>query len=350
MSDIAAQLEESVEGTLVAFSGRPAQAELAAGRIPERLWREISALGLSHALLPELAGGAGCAPPAVLPAFLAIGRHAGPVPVGEDMFARWLLHRAGLPAPEGLVTLAPDARALAVDGQGRISGTLGAVPWGRHAVAVVVGLDAAGESDARIALLATDGAECILGANLAGEPRDRFVFRDTRAVPVARAHGPGPRVAGAALRAAMIAGAVRGTLDIAVAHARVRQQFGKPVAAFQAIQHQLAVLAEETLAADMAARSAFAALDGEAARPWAAIAKIRCGDAAGTAVCVGHQVLGAMGFTREHDLHLLTTRLMSWRTEFGGARAWSAILADAAAEDGALWERLVQWGDATGRS
>jgi alkylation response protein AidB-like acyl-CoA dehydrogenase len=262
------------------------------------------------------------------------------------MFARWILHRAGLPAPDGLVTLAPDAGTLAIDGQGGVSGTLRAVPWGRHAAAVVVGLD--GEKGERVLLLPTDEAQCIAGRNLAGEPRDQLVFRGTRPAPVARSSGAGPRTVGAAHCAAMIAGAVRGTLDLAVAHARVRQQFGKPIASFQAIQQQLAILAEETLAADMAARCAVAALDGEAARVWAAVAKIRCGDAAATAISVGHQVLGAMGFTREHGLHLLTTRLMSWRTEFGGARDWSAILADAAAVDGLLWERLVRWGDAAG--
>ena len=67
MSDIAMLLEESVDRTLAAFGGRPAQTELAAGRLPDRLWAEISALGISHALLPEADGGAGCAPPAMLP-------------------------------------------------------------------------------------------------------------------------------------------------------------------------------------------------------------------------------------------------------------------------------------------
>jgi alkylation response protein AidB-like acyl-CoA dehydrogenase len=348
MSDIAMLLEESVDRTLAAFGGRPAQAELAAGRLPDRLWAEISALGISHALLPEADGGAGCAPPAMLPTFRAIGRHAGPVPLGEDMFARWLLHRAGLPAPDGVITLAPDPGTLAIDGQGCVSGTLHAVPWGRHAAAVVVGLDGVDEG-ARILFLRTGAAELGPADNLAGEPRDRLVFRGALATIAALPNGPGPRVVGAALRAATIAGAVRGTLDIAVAHARVRQQFGKPLAAFQAIQQQLATLAEETLAADMAARCAFAALDGDAARVWAAVAKIRCGDAAGTAISVGHQVLGAMGFTREHDLHLLTTRLMSWRREFGGARDWSGVLARATAGTGPLWERLVRWGDAVGR-
>lgn len=349
MSDIAALLEESVDRTLATFGGRPAQAALAAGGLPDRLWTEISALGISHALLPEAGGGAGCAPAAMLPAFRAIGRHAGPVPVGEDMFARWLLHRAGLPAPTGVITLAPDAGTLTVDGQGSVRGTLCAVPWGRHAAAVVVGLDGA-DDGGRILLLGTGAAERICAENLAGEPRDRLVFRGVQATMARLPAGPGPRVAGAALRAATIAGAVRGTLDIAVAHARVRQQFGKPIAAFQAIQQQLAVLAEETLAADMAARCAFAALDGDAARAWAAAAKIRCGDAAGTAISVGHQVLGAMGFTREHDLHLLTTRLMSWRREFGGVRDWSFDLARAAVGAGPLWDRLVRWGEAAGRN
>lgn len=339
-------LEQSVERALVAHGGRAAQAQMEAGILPAALWEEITALGLPRALLPEAEGGAGCAALDVLPALLALARRAAATPAGEDMLARWALARSSMPQPEGIVTLGPDGDDLTWSADGTVSGALDGVPWGRHAAwAVVPGPRGEAGGDC-VALVDLSGARVSCDANLAGEPRDRLHLAGAVVRLGRRGAGPGPRTIGAALRAASIAGAVRGALDLAVAHARVRQQFGKPIAAFQAIQQQLAVLAEEALAADMAVRAAFAALDGPHAVAWSAAAKSRCGDAARAAIAVAHQVLGAMGFTREHDLHLLTTRLMSWNAEFGGGPAWAdRLCAEAMAGEG-LWENLVAWGDA----
>lgn len=128
---------------------------------------------------------------------------------------------------------------------------------------------------------------------------------------------------GAMMLAAKMAGALGAALDLSVAYTRQRQQFGKPLASFQAIQQQLAVLAEEAAAADMAAAAAFRAADrGD---PWfeIACAKLRANQAARIGTGIAHQVHGAMGFTAEYRLQHLTKRLWAWGSEHGNERYWS---------------------------
>ncbi|MBL8698015.1 MAG: acyl-CoA dehydrogenase family protein [Alphaproteobacteria bacterium] len=341
MSDVSALLEESVARALAAHADRKADAAMRAGSLPEPLRTEIAGLGIGHALLPEDAGGAGCGWRDIMPVLRALGRAAAPLPVAEEMVARRLVERAGLPQPDGLVTLAPDAGAMVVAADGSLSGTLAGVPWGRFASAFVI--ETNGPGGREIVLLPAAAIACEHDANLAGEPRDLLSFRGVQAIGRGPARGPTLRGVGAAMRAGLIAGAVQGAQHRAVAYAGERQQFGKPLAAFQAIQQQLAVLAEESLAADMAARGAFAALEGPDAEVWCAIARLRADDAASGAIAIAHQVHGAIGFTREHDLHRLTTRLMSWRAEFGSTGEWSAWLAGQVGGDARLWDRVVTW-------
>src|SRR5262245_19857719 len=118
----------------------------------------------------------------------------------------------------------------------------------------------------------------------------------------------------------MLSGAARRVLDATVRYAGERQQFGRPIAAFQAVQHQVACAAGEVAGAGGAADAAVAAcahgLSTEVARLASLVAKARAGLAAGPVAAVAHQVHGAIGCTREHDLRLGTTRLWSWREEW----------------------------------
>ncbi|WP_344422981.1 acyl-CoA dehydrogenase family protein, partial [Pseudonocardia ailaonensis] len=79
------------------------------------------------------------------------------------------------------------------------------------------------------------------------------------------------------------------------------------------------------------------------ARAAIATAKARCGEAAGQVARITHQVHGAIGFTREHDLRLLTTRLWAWRDEDGTESEWNAVLGTLAldADADGLWDLLV---------
>ena len=58
---------------------------------------------------------------------------------------------------------------------------------------------------------------------------------------------------------------------------------------------------------------------------------------------IAHQVHGAIGFTREHDLRLVTTRLWAWRDEDGSDAEWNAEIGAtvlAAGPDG-LWPLIT---------
>jgi acyl-CoA dehydrogenase len=189
--------------------------------------------------------------------------------------------------------------------------------------------------------------------NLALEPRDTLTFE---AAPVAAA-APAPpailggvRLWGAMIRAAQMADALEAALALSVRYTTERQQFGRPISAFQAIQHNLAVVAAHAAAAGLAAANAFraaerAAAGGDRGDPSfeIAVAKVRVGEAAGVVAGITHQAHGAIGFTYEHSLHFLTRRLWSWRAEFGGEGEWSAILGrEVAARGGdALWPFLT---------
>ncbi|MGF7233876.1 MAG: acyl-CoA dehydrogenase family protein [Frankia sp.] len=93
-----------------------------------------------------------------------------------------------------------------------------------------------------------------------------------------------------------LVGTGRAMLDLARSHALVRVQFGKPVAAFQAVRHRLA----ETLVALEGAQATLVAAEDDLG---SLLAKAAAGQAALTAARHCQQVMGGIGFTAEHDLH-----------------------------------------------
>jgi len=140
-----------------------------------------------------------------------------------------------------------------------------------------------------------------------------------------------------------MAGAMETALGLTVQCARGRQQFGKALATFQAIQQQLAVFAEEVAATNMAAASACRARDRGPAHFEIAAAKLRANIAVGTVTSVAHQVHGAMGFTKEYKLQRLTKALWQWRSDYGNDRYWSDELGRIVARQGTsgFWPALV---------
>jgi len=153
---------------------------------------------------------------------------------------------------------------------------------------------------------------------------------------------------GAMMLAAKMAGALNAALELSIEYTRQRQQFGKPLSSFQAIQQQLAVFAEEAAAADMAAAAAFRAADfalEEGGDAWfeIACAKLRANQAARISTGIAHQVHGAMGFTAEYRLQHLTKRLWAWGSEHGNERAWADRIGARIAARGAahFWPDLT---------
>ncbi len=152
----------------------------------------------------------------------------------------------------------------------------------------------------------------------------------------------------ALMRAAQMAGSMQAVLDLTLAYTSEREQFGRPLSKFQAIQHHLADIACEAAASAAAVELAADALRadpscGAQALQDIAIAKIRCGEAAARVAAAAHQAHGAMGFTREYALGRYTRRLWQWQDEFGSEAVWAAWLGAAvfAQETPSLWPRMT---------
>ena len=305
------------------------------------LWATLEETGLARLTLPEAAGGSGGTYADAAEVLTAAGRFAARVPLVEtDWLAGRLLHTAGLAVPEGPL-VAVVAPGLTVDGD-TVSGTLARVPWGR-AVAGVVAL--VGE---RVVLVDPSDARVVEGVNVAEEFRDTLVLDRARATVSAVPAGGGDEFAlRAALgRALLLAGAAHGALSMSVKYATERVQFGRPIGRLQAVQQSLALAAAEVAAATAASQAAAREVDRngfDGAESAVAAAKSRCGDAAGEVARIAHQVHGAIGFTREHELRLVTTRLWAWRDEDGAEEIWNDRLGARALDAGpdGLWPLLA---------
>jgi 3-oxocholest-4-en-26-oyl-CoA dehydrogenase beta subunit len=131
-------------------------------------------------------------------------------------------------------------------------------------------------------------------------PTDRFLGGSQDGADVVEAmtaHGA------AATCAAMVGGA-QAVLDMTVEHAKQREQFGQPIGSFQAVQHHCADMAIDLLTSRYLAYEAIWRLaEGLDAATEVAMAKAAVGAAYQRVVALGHQVHGAIGFTREHDMH-----------------------------------------------
>ena len=127
-------------------------------------------------------------------------------------------------------------------------------------------------------------------------------------------------VATAALCAEMVGG-MGWILDATVEYAKTRQQFGRPIGSFQAVQHGCADMLLLTESARSAAYyAAWALTEGDPSASGAvSIAKAYCSDAFREVGNRGVQVHGGIGFTWEHDLQLYYKRSKSSETMFGDA-------------------------------
>jgi hypothetical protein len=118
------------------------------------------------------------------------------------------------------------------------------------------------------------------------------------------------RVAGAAEAAGLMQAAIDSTVD----HLRVRKQFGRPLGSFQALRHRMA---ECAVLVGGVKWLAFRAASSESEAD-AAIALFQAQEAGTRIGYELHQMLGAMGVTLEHPLHLWTYRLKALFADLGG--------------------------------
>ena len=266
-------------------------------------WRELAGMGVFGLRLPESRGGVGLGMADAVLVFAELGRRLVPGPVVWSHLAAGLVD--GAASGETVVG--------GVDGDG------GEPILVEHAT----GLD-------RLLVLRADGVEELDAKALACEPVDSPLDPLT---PLHHAESlvPGRRLGGAelaerlrregaALVAAQLLGIAEATQELAVAYAKQREQFGRPIGGFQSIKHMLADMFVRQEMGRAAVYAAGATLDqpdvGDPARA-AASAKVVAGEAAmrNARACI--QVYGGMGYTWEMPPHYYLKRAWVLSTCFG---------------------------------
>jgi len=317
--DLAASLRSWAEGL-----GGPALARAAEGKPGEGFdaaWGKVVDQGVATIPVPEELGGGGGT---VLDAAVALEACAAELVPGGLLgttVVGALLARPGLALPEGAragFALDPEVAYDAV-GASRLLLPRGGSWWLVPAEAVTVA--------------PADGLDLTRRA-----ARVSWTGPATEATEVAGLDDATVRRMALTLAAAECAGLASWCLATATSYAKVREQFGRPIGAFQAVKHLCAAMLETTEAIAAAAWDAASAADGagaddagpEAEEQWAYAAEVAgvvCLDGAIEVAQTCIQVLGGIGFTFEHDAHLYLRRAIALRTLLGGGDGWAASLA-----------------------
>jgi len=279
-----------------------------------RLWQQLEATGLADALVSEDAGGSGLQLAQVFGVLEQCGAHALPLPLGETMAARALLGAGGCPR---------DGIALARAQHQSDGGWHARVRGGRVASHVLAQcgqawrLLAVADASQSAHALPLDAAMAWSAAQVQAAPQ------------VAAPDGLDIWTLQACVVSAQMAGAMGSVLARTLQYANERQQFGRPIGKFQAIQHQLAVMSEHVYASRMAAQLGCSTEGPQPDRLRVATAKARCSEAALAVSELAHSIHGAIGFTEEYDLQLYTRRLHCWRQTAGSEAYWQDIAGEA---------------------
>ncbi len=333
MEDISAIVREQADRLFQQHIDKNILSSADGGKWPTALWAAIEDAGLPLALVPEAAGGVGLGAGDAAGLIRLAAYYSVPLPLAETMMANRLWVDAGGDALPDAVTLAPvnsrDRLLVTQAPAGMIlRGIAHHIPWGVEAGTILVFARDSSGSGFLCRVPSNSALRNTKRRNVAGEPRDDMQFDsievaagDIRPAPNYLA-ADGLLTYGAAIRVQQMIGGMERCMDYALAYASERVQFGRAIGKFQAIQHMLAVAAGH-LAAASATADALLETQRLADDAFAvAIAKARCGEAAGHIAAVCHQVHGAMGFTQEHPLHFASRRLWAWRDEWEAESFW----------------------------
>ena len=315
------------------------------GQWPAKLWQAVEEGGLTLTPIPEARGGGGGTWQDAYIVVAAAGRFGVPLPIAETMVGgvapgRDRARRAARAAHAW--RRCTRARAeLERDGSGwRLGGTAPRVPG-------AAGPSTSSSSRGGHGRARPGGRRQREGRRQPGARAEGHAAWTRRAVTAAAPAGRAARRRASAIRrpvrSAQMAGGLEYLLAQTVRYVSERKQFGRPIGGFQAIQHNLALLADHTAAAGIAATNAFRAADrGDAAFEIAA-AKVRTGEAAGLGAGIAHQCHGAIGFTYEHSLHFVDTPALVVARGVRGREPLGRALGRQVAGRGAdkLWPHLT---------
>jgi len=296
-------------------------------------WRPVFAgladLGLFSVAIPEDRGGAGGSVEDLCAMVEEAGKALVAGPVATTALATLVLDDpvllAALASGERFAGVAIEGPEGSVQFDSETSRATGTLPW-------VLGAAEGGllilPADGRSLLVDTlsDGVKIEpLPAADFSRPLARVVLTSARATAIAESRQRVEELTATVL-AAEAAGVTRWSLDTAVAYAKVREQFGKPIGSFQAVKHLCAeMLCRAEQAEVAAADAARAAADSDADQfSIAAALAASIGIAAAKANvkdCI--QVLGGIGCTWEHDAHLYLRRAHGIGRFLGGLQGGS---------------------------
>jgi len=323
MSELAQLIEQSATRLFEDFSDSNAHELMEAGQFPETLWSDFLADGWLTTLLSESDGGSGLGLAGGCVLMRLAGYYSVPLPVVESLMAVYLAAESGFTVNDELLVPAIISEPLKADSEYTIRG----VPWARHASSLLVIFSSNNET--RLSMLSCQSVTIVEGQNMAGEARDDVTINTTQLNASQSLSGIDIEQVKSWLalgRAAQMAGSLQRVLEMTVEYANDRSQFGRAIGKFQAVQQQMAVLAEMTSASICAVDAAIDHLASEQEWELIACAKITTGESAGYAAKTAHAVHAAIGFTQEYPLQLNTRRLWSWRDEYGNEAQWSAKL------------------------
>lgn len=278
-------------------------AEASPARWSPALWRQMAAMDLIGLGLPEAAGGSPASHLDLAIVAEELGAALAPVPFLETAFATRLI--AGAALAELLPAVVAGERVIVPAAEGEW------VSYGAAADAFV------GIRPEGLALF--EAGEC---------EREPVETIDGGPHAMVRLSGDGRRLAGlealaparataTALAAAMMAGGARATVELAVAYAKTRVQFERPIGSFQAIQHKAADMAIAADAASLLAYEAAWALDGGDAGSVVPMAAGIAAEAFRSCTAAGEQVMGGYGFVLEEDMQLFFRRAKGLQLAWG---------------------------------
>jgi alkylation response protein AidB-like acyl-CoA dehydrogenase len=292
-------------------------------RYDDAHWSEIAELGWAGISVDDAHGGQGLG--TVELAILAeeLGYTVAPIPFLSNAAAGIAIQHAGTDAQrERLLPGLASGEARATAGLLR-DGVAPLVPDADSATAIVL-LRAPGSNGAAPGSgLVLDPSDCEIEPVATIDQTRRYARvtpRDGAGEPLGGDVAPAlDRIA--TLVSAEIVGVAQRTLEMAVEYARDRQQFGRPIGAYQGVSHRCADMLREVESARSTVYWAAWAADAEPETlPLASsMAKALASDAGWNVTASALQVHGGIGFTWEHDLHFLLKRAKVDGALFGSA-------------------------------
>jgi alkylation response protein AidB-like acyl-CoA dehydrogenase len=293
------------------------------GRSPQR-WRRLGEMGVLGLLVPEQHGGSGMDEVDMVLVLEESGRRVLPEPIVESAALA-----APLVARAGSDSLKAQWLPRLADGSATATVGLQSQPYVCDANADLVIL----ERDGEIHALTQDRVTL---QPLKSIDPGRRIFKvtaetgDDTLLGTSQEHGRWLLDHAAAATAAQLAGIAGALLDQTVEYVKVREQFGRKVGSFQAVQHRLAEMLLQVESARSAVYYAAYALANDLpdASVAASVAKAAANDAERFANQNALQLHGGIGFTWEHDLHLWLKRGKALEWAYGDADFHRRRIAD----------------------